>query len=308
MSSKRLLVVVDPDRVEQPALDRALHMARATGAPITLFSVIFNLSYEKTALLSKTEREALREGLIEKHHRQVEELVAPLQQQGINVEAKVEWHDRPFEAIIRYVLDNDISYIVKSTQEGSGRLTATFFTPTDWHLIRKAPVPVLMVKDHDWPKDGKILAAIDIDAEDRVHQELNERIIQTCNSLAELIDAKVHLVNGYPGLPDNLFIEQPEFNNLGFNISVSKQHQEHLEELGSKYGIPADQCHARQGDPEEVIVAVSQDIDAELVVLGTIGEQGITATLLGSTAEHVIYNIGCDLLALKPGSFNSPLA
>ncbi|TKB50456.1 universal stress protein UspE [Ferrimonas sediminicola] len=308
MSSERLLVVIDPDRVEQPALDRALHLARKTGAPITLFSVIFNLTYEKTALLSKTERDALRDGLIDKHHRQVEELVTPLQQEGLSVDARVEWHDRPFEAIIRYVLDNDVGYIIKSTQEGGNRLSATFFTPTDWHLIRKAPVPVLMVKEHDWPKEGKILAAIDIDAEDEVHRELNERIIQTCTSLAKLVDAQVHLVNGYPGLPDNLFIEQPEFNNLGFNISISKQHQEHLEELGAKHGIAADHCHARQGDPEEVIVAIAQDLDAELVVLGTIGEQGITATLLGSTAEHVIYNIGCDLLALKPSSFESPLA
>jgi universal stress protein E len=44
-----------------------------------------------------------------------------------------------------------------------------------------------------------------------------------------------------------------------------------------------------------------------LVVLGTVGRQGISAALIGNTAEHVIDKLNCDVLAIKPDGFVSPV-
>ncbi|USD35649.1 universal stress protein UspE [Ferrimonas sp. SCSIO 43195] len=307
MSSERLLVVIDPSREQQPAVDRAAHLARKTGAPMTLFLTIFNFSYEKRALLSEEERELLRAALLEKHEGHLKRLVAPLQQEGLIVDYEIDWNVRVFESIIRYVLDHDVSYIVKSTQ-AHDTLKSVIFTPTDWHLIRKAPVPVLLVKEHDWPPKGVIIAAVDVDSRDPLHQELNTRIVNTAKNLAALIDGVVHLVNGYPGLPENMFIEQPSLDSSRFNKSVHQHHKEHVEALGAKFDISPECCHVKEGLPEDVISGQAKLLDAELVIIGTIGEQGITATLLGTTAEQVIDNLQCDLLALKPDQFRSPLA
>ena len=59
---------------------------------------------------------------------------------------------------------------------------------------------------------------------------------------------------------------------------------------------------------EDVIESVSNEIDAELVILGTIGRTGISAALIGNTAEHVIDRLNCDVLAIKPEGYISPLA
>ena len=49
-------------------------------------------------------------------------------------------------------------------------------------------------------------------------------------------------------------------------------------------------------------------LDAELVVIGTVGRVGISAALIGNTAEHVIDELNCDVLAIKPDGFVSPLS
>ncbi|WP_287817984.1 universal stress protein, partial [Idiomarina sp.] len=63
-----------------------------------------------------------------------------------------------------------------------------------------------------------------------------------------------------------------------------------------------------QGLPEQVIPEAAKQLDAELVVLGTIGRTGLSAALLGNTAEHVLDQLNCDVLAIKPEDFVSPLA
>ncbi len=49
-----------------------------------------------------------------------------------------------------------------------------------------------------------------------------------------------------------------------------------------------------------MIPEVAKEIEAELVILGTVGRTGLSAALLGNTAEHVISKLSCNLLAIKP--------
>ncbi|WP_254556941.1 universal stress protein, partial [Salmonella enterica] len=65
---------------------------------------------------------------------------------GVPIEIKVFWHNRPFEAIIQEVIDGSHDLVLKMAHQHY-RLEAVIFTPTDWHLRRKCPSPVWMVKD-----------------------------------------------------------------------------------------------------------------------------------------------------------------
>jgi len=70
--------------------------------------------------------------------------------------------------------------------------------------------------------------------------------------------------------------------------------------LRQSFGIDDDHTHLREGFPEDVIPDVAKELEAELVVLGTLGRTGLSAALLGNTAEHVISKLSCNLLAIKP--------
>ena len=51
----------------------------------------------------------------------------------------------------------------------------------------------------------------------------------------------------------------------------------------------------------------AKELDVGLVILGTTGRTGLSAVFIGNTAENVIDKINCDVLALKPEGFISPL-
>ncbi|MCT8986618.1 universal stress protein UspE [Shewanella phaeophyticola] len=303
---KKILVVINPTTDHQPALARAVELASKSNAEITAFLSIFDFSYEMTSILSSQEREAMRQGVIDQRIAWLESAISGFSSKNLTINTEVVWHNRPFESVINFAINGEFDLIVKSTHQHD-KLKAVIFTPTDWHLMRKSPVPVLMVKEHDWPVAGKIVCAVNVVSEDDDHQTLNGKIISHALDLAKKFSANVHLVNGYPGTPVNLAIELPDFDANIYNNTVRMQHEQRVQYLAQAYNIPLENCHVEEGLPEDVIPELASKLDAELVILGTVGRTGFSAALIGNTAEHVIDSINCDLLAIKPDGYKSPL-
>ena len=302
---KKILAVIDPSKEEQIALNRSFELARKSGGQITAFLSIYDFSYEMTTMLSREERDAMRDAVINDRKEWIASLIDK-QDANINVDTLVVWHNRPFESIVETVLDQEYDIVIKGTHQHD-TLKSVIFTPTDWHLIRKCPVPLLLVKDHEWPAGGQILAAINASSEEETHQTLNHTILHDAGFLAELIEGNLNLVNAYPGTPVNIAIEIPEFDAGQYTQSVKEHHVKATHKLAEKYQIPTSQCHIKEGLPEDVLPQVANQLDAELVVMGTVGRTGISAALIGNTAEHVIDSLNCDVLALKPDGYKSPL-
>ena len=302
---KRIIAVIDPTKDDQNALARSIDLAKKSGASITAFMTVYDFSYEMTTMLSGDEREAMRKAVLKDRELWLKDLVSPYQ--NININTQVIWHNRPYEAIINTVINDKYDLVIKGTHQ-HGALKAVIFTPTDWHLVRKCPTPVLFVKDMAWPAHGNILAAVNAVRENDQHLSLNKRIIKDAQFLCELANAKLNLVNAYPATPVNIAIEIPEFNPGLYNESVKKHHIESTNELANEFNLTSDQCFIEEGLPEDVIPDVAKRLNSELVVIGTVGRTGLSAALVGNTAEHVIDSLDCDVLALKPDGYVSPLA
>ncbi len=302
---KRIIAVIDPTKDDQNALARSIDLAKKSGASITAFMTVYDFSYEMTTMLSGDEREAMRQAVLKDRELWLKDLISPYQ--NINIDTQVIWHNRPYEAIINTVINDKYDLVIKGTHQ-HGALKAVIFTPTDWHLVRKCPTPVLFVKDMQWPAQGNILAAVNAVSENEQHLSLNKRIIKDAQFLCELANAKLNLVNAYPATPVNIAIEIPEFNPGLYNESVKKHHIESTNELANEFNLTSDQCFIEEGLPEDVIPDVANRLNSELVVIGTVGRTGLSAALVGNTAEHVIDSLDCDVLALKPDGYVSPLA
>ncbi|KPH96028.1 universal stress protein UspE [Pseudoalteromonas porphyrae] len=301
---KRILAVIDPTVDSQHGLSRSIDLAKKSGAVITAFMSIYDFSYEMTTMLSGDEREAMRNAVVKDRQAWLDEILA--QYPDIKIQSKVVWHNRSYEAIIDTVISEQFDIVIKGTHKHD-TLKSVIFTPTDWHLIRKCPVPVLLVKEHAWPENGNILAAVNAISENEQHLALNNRIIKDAQFLCELANAKLSLVNAYPATPVNIAIEIPEFNPSVYNESVKKHHIESTHALASKHNISHQACAIEEGLPEDVIPDVAARLNSELVVIGTVGRTGLSAALVGNTAEHVIDSLDCDVLALKPDGYVSPL-
>lgn len=308
---QNILAIIDPTENEQKALKRAIKLAtcinniNSAGVKVTAFLSIFDFSYEMTTILSRSERDVMRQSVIKDKTLWLESVINDLDI-SLQIDCQVVWHNRPFEAIIERVIEHSHDIVIKGTHQHD-KLKSVVFTPTDWHILRKCPCPVLLVKDHEWPQNGNIIAALNVGSDEEEHQSLNVKITEEAKQLATLIEANVHLVNSFPGTPINIAIEIPEFNAADYTENMLKHHQKAMVSHANKFDISVINTHVVEGLPETVIEQVAEQIDAELVVLGTIGRTGISAALIGNTAEHVIDQLKCDVLAVKPTGYISPL-
>ncbi len=293
-----ILVVIDPTTSHQKAFHRALHLARQTNASISLFTSIYDFSYEMTTMLSQEERDAMRKAMITDKTIWLEEVVQSIDTDGITIDIEIVWHNRPYEAILNKVEAGNYDLIVKGTHDHNV-LKSVIFTPTDWHLLRKSHCPVLLVKDHAWPENGNILVAVNSGSDESYHQSLNQKVLADAQVLGKKIKGNVHLVNSYPGTPVNIAIEIPEFDANAYSSAIEKHHRKATSDLAEQFNFSLDQLHVKEGLPEDVIPAVAKEIDAELVIIGSVGRTGLSAALLGNTAEHIIDQLDCDVLAVR---------
>jgi universal stress protein E len=310
---QNILVVIDPSTDQQKSLNRAIELAFKINAKtpdkpvlITAFLSIFDFSYEMTTMLSTDERDTMRKMVINEKQAWVDDLITSINS-SVAVTSKVVWHNRPFEAIIQEVIDHNVDLVIKGTHQHD-KFKSVIFTPTDWHILRKCPCPVLLVKDHKWPDQGNVLAALNVGGDEAEHLSLNKAITTHTQNIAALIHANVHLVNSYPGTPVNIAIEIPEFDASEYTNTMLTHHLEAMAKHANDFLIPLENTHVKEGLPEVVIECVAKRIDAELVIIGTVGRTGISAALIGNTAEHVLDQLSCDVLALKPAGFKSPMA
>lgn len=303
-----ILVYIDPTQEHQPALQRAVEIAeKGQGSKITLFLCCYDLTYEMTSLSSMEERQAMQSLVIRDHQESLNALAAPYREKGQTIDCQVHWHNRPFQAAIQLILKEGYDLLIKSTHAHS-RLSAILFTPTDWNLLRKCPIPLLLVKENSWTENGNILCAIDCkSAEDSDHHSLNEAILAEANDIGKMIKSNIYMVNAYPSPPMNIMMELPEFDPIHYEDGLKKFHHKTLNEYADKYKIDPNNIYLQQGLPEDVIGNVAEEVKAGLVIMGTVGRSGLGVTLLGHTAEQVIDKLDSDLLALKPEGFVSPI-
>ncbi|WP_158174698.1 universal stress protein UspE [Grimontia hollisae] len=304
-----LLVAIDPEHEEQPALSRAVDIARKSSVPvkITLFLAIYDFSYEMTSMLSPDERQAMRSGVLKQREEWLDSILLQHTHENLDAVKHLVWHNRPYESMIAKVFDGKHDLLIKATHQHD-KLGSLIFTPTDWHLLRKCPCPVLLVKEHSWPDNGKILTAVNVSSENEAHAPLNDKLIDEAKAMGQLLSAEVNLVNAYPATPVNVTIELPEFDPASYTDAVRGHHLLQMKALRQKHGIDEAQTFCHEGLPEDVIPAVAKALDAELVILGTTGRIGLSAIFIGNTAEHAIDQLNCDVLAIKPDGYVSPLA
>jgi universal stress protein E len=55
-----------------------------------------------------------------------------------------------------------------------------------------------------------------------------------------------------------------------------------------------------EGRADIAIPNIANKIDAQLLILGTVGRTGLSGAFIGNTAEHILANMNCDILTLKP--------
>ena len=269
MEMNRFLVVYDPKRDEQPALERAAMIAWKVGASIHLYAAIHHV-----AVGADPESEQV-ELLIKQEEKRLEKRLAPIAAEGVPTSYEVEWDKDWPHASVRAAERHQADMVFKSSYKHS--VSLRLLKPTsDWTLIRECQCPVMLVKTTDRPEVPRILAGIDISVRAESYEELNDNILDFSRKLVQSELAEVHVVNAFPD-----FRVKPKRKQL---MEVS--------------GLDRDHVHVKLGPPERVLVEMAKRLEATLVVVGNSHRSGLAAMMHPNTAEKILDKLHCNVLAM----------
>jgi universal stress protein E len=65
--------------------------------------------------------------------------------------------------------------------------------------------------------------------------------------------------------------------------------------------------HLPAGNPASSIPALAEELDADLVVLGSSGDKALAGILIGSTAEAIVTRMARSVAVVKPTGYLSPV-
>ncbi|MBF7072834.1 universal stress protein UspE [Glaciecola sp. MH2013] len=293
-----ILAVLDPTSDVQIALNRAYFIAQKTKASIIALSCIYDKSFEMAAVLSSDERFNMKQGMLN-HAKMKNDGLYHDKYPGVDIKYVYKWHKKLHEAVIESSIENACDLVIKSTKK-HGFLSKSIFTPNDWHILRNSEVNVMLVKDHDWPNKAKVLASVGVSAKDETHMSLSDKVVATASEVSLSTNANLHLANSYAGAPVHIAVEVPNFSPDVYNESVLQRHKTKLKEYATQYSLDDSFVHVEEGLPEDIVPQLCKDLDIDLLVIGSVGRRGMSAAILGNTAEMIIDSVECDTLVIKP--------
>ncbi len=304
---KDILFVSTQGTEERTALERAAMLADHNQASLRVVGVFESSAFEGERPTYGLPPNDTRADKVAELRQRLGDLVTPLRER-LEVEATV-LIGTPVMEIIREVLNNEPDLVVKA-REGD-----------DDKLLRMCPCPLLLVKSTDPKPYRRILAAVDVEeygARKRESRDsLNRKVLEVAASLALSETTELHVAHAWEAYGEEVMRSGRSPYRVDAGVYVEharKRHQDALDRLlaevrGSVGSEVLDtrktNTHLVKGEPRYEITRLARDLEADLVVLGTVGDTGIPGFVMGNVAEDIIHGLECSVLAVKPPGFVS---
>ncbi|MCG8354550.1 MAG: universal stress protein [Kiloniellales bacterium] len=314
---KNILYVADPCEAVPAAFRQAIGLAERNRARLTVILVTEGLP----PYLSRMAPERLRNVRTAELQAALDRLAASAAGR-VEVETKVV-EGKAFLEIVREVLRNGRDLVVKSADSDQGAM-GWLFGSTDMHLLRKCPCPVWLIKPSELQAIRRVMACVDFDDLDSpdadAGEPLNRMILELAGSLAFVESSALHVVHASEAIGEGLLrsaraeIDDEEVDS--YVDAVFRQHRLWLDRLLRKarqwigpetYDAVKLRTHVPKGRAAEAIPTLARDLSIDLIVMGTVARSGIPGLIIGNTAESVLSQIRCSVLAVKPPDFVTPV-
>jgi len=319
---KRILGVIDLAQSPSRVIERAVSLAQNNQASLSIVCVVPRI----TAGIGMPEggpiSSQLQEAAVADARRQLEDAVAPFRSQ-VRIQTSV-LAGIPFLEIIREVLRNEHDLVIKAPE--NPEWLERLFGSDDMHLLRKCPCPVWLVKASSSVSYKKILAAVDVDADHSdpdlaIRHRLNTQILEMSVSLALSDFAELHVAHAWQALGESAmrgpFLAQSAVEVDDYVRQVRDLHDKELSNLLNEVVGSRDvearkfldpRKHLIKGLPRKEIPALAKRLGVDLVVMGTVARTGVPGLFIGNTAEAILQQIECSVLAVKPAGFVTPVS
>lgn len=300
-----IALIVEPEADNKSALDRAASLAARNRAKLTVVAV--------TPDLGPIANDALREAVANGTREELRHLISQAPDYLPDIHSQLLKGVTAIE-VIRAVLLNGYDLVIKATEptEAPGESLGPF----DKKLLRKCPCPVWLVRDGNAPRYERIMVAIDYRPDSPDNDALNRQLLEMAASLASMEGARLHVVHAWrlQG-EDTLRSSRTGLTAVEVDDLVRSEraaHQAWLADVVARdcpvlEGAHEPERHLVEGAARAAVPKLATTLDAQLVVMGTVGRTGIPGYFIGNTAEAILERIDCAIMAVKPPGFLSPV-
>lgn len=313
MGKGLILVALAPGRSGQPALDKALALARSSGAGLELFSCVFDEAMEGSHFIETGHLRAARQARVAATQADLEEQAAPLRANGVEVTALAVYEHPRHESLARRAAETGADLLVLGTHEHSWA-ERCLLGATEWQLIRSCPCPLLLVRDQPWSTPLRVLAAVDPGHRDDEHAVLDGLILSAAARLAPL-PAEIHIAHCIVSAEDVLAAAAagavPPFADIlprEITHSVAAERRQRIEALAAAANLEDLRLHLVEGRATDELPGLATRIGADLLVLGGVSRSRLAQVFVGGTAERLLDRTPCDLLVMRPPGASANLS
>ena len=306
---KNIILYASAKADNKTAMRFAASLARDNDAVIKVVDVIKEASHYPPILPSINGLN-LHDILRDERRKELDRLIYSNKEEGLDISAKV-LSGITFIEVIREIIKKEHDLLI-TTPQGSSGLSEALFGTTTMHFMRKCPCPVWAIKPSKRDSFNNILAAIDFNDEGESDPLLNDKIMELATSMAMKEKSDLHIVHAWDMHHENILryharISVEEIEKAKSRLRESYNNR--LEKLGKKYSsiIRPENIHLLRGNPEELIPDIAIEKNIDLIIMATISRTGIPGLFIGNTAEKILQQVNCSVLAVKPDGFVSPV-
>lgn len=189
------------------------------------------------------------------------------------------------------------------------------FKAIDMTLLRKCPCALWLHRPIDKPRNKRRIAvAIDPMTTSDEQHALSLRLLELSRSIADTCDSRLHVISCWEYYLENylegnawIHVDDEELAKEVSNAKV--KHEQVLRSLIEESGISGEMVlHFLHGKADDKIPNIVDELEIDVLVMGTLARTGISGFVIGNTAENILQSISCSLVAMKPEGFVSPIA
>jgi len=298
---RHILVLLNTEHSGQVCLNRIRRFVSDQKPTVTLLDVqpqissflpFFNANHEAV------------DRMVEERRRRIGEFAKELAD-VTTVEQKVLVGDRHV-VTIREAIRGNYDLVLKDARPG--RIA---FGSTDQRLFRDCPVPVWVLRPDEPANYKRVMVSIDPISEGS--QATVGPLLDIASKLATFDNAELDVVHAWRMPGEEMLrygmIHMQEEELQDALSDVEKEHKRAMAEAIKPYEgkAPTINTHLIKGEPGPTIAAFAKERDVDVIVMGTVGRRGIAGWIIGNTAETVLQEVDCSVLAIKPEGFKSPV-
>ncbi|WP_420315793.1 universal stress protein [Ekhidna sp.] len=266
---KQILVPYDFSKVAEHALDFACQIADKSEGNILLLNVIEHPTADSFKTMGIQNVDPMEQLYIKKMYEKVQEKLA-------DVVSKAKYSDdkiltkiqlgNAFNTIIDQITEENVDLLIVGT-EGAEGLNEFFVGSNTEKIVRKAECPVISVSEKfDMEPIEKIVFASDFINSD-------DFFIERVKSLQAMMGAQLNIVK----------------INTPASFTSTRHDLKQMNDFVEKYGIENYNIDIyNYKNEEDGIVYYAEDVNADMIALGTHQRKGVGHFLAGSIAEDVV--------------------